>query len=126
MRMLLAALLALFLVGGGGSVWAQSQDIEFDPPLEVQEEEIEFEFLIPDDANLVYQMHNASVFSPDQFPQNAVFYQHNRGVAQAEVTAMLEEDAFEIADVEIVGEPTVAIHRLQLGDEEVYLSSDAR
>lgn len=125
-RWLLTALLALLLVSGAGPTWAAPQEIEFENPLEVQGEDIEFEFLIPDDALLVYAMHSASVFSPDQYPQNAVFAQHNRATAQAEVTAMLEEDAFEIADLEVVGEPTVAVHRLQLEDEVIYLSSDGR
>ena len=129
-RLVMVALL-LALLAAGGPAWAahpesEPADIEFESPLEVEEPDFEFEFLIPDDALLVYAMHNASVFTPDQYPQNAVFGQHARAEALDEVQALMEGQ-FEIADVEIQGEPTVAVHRLDLGgDEPVYLSSDAR
>jgi len=129
-RLVMVPLLLALLVLAGPA-WAahpesEPADIEFESPLEVEGSDLEFEFLIPDEAFLVYAMHNASVFTPDQYPQNAVFSQHARAEAQDEVQALME-DQYEIAEVEIQGEPTVAVHRLDLGgDEPVYLSSDAR
>lgn len=83
---------------------------------------VEFEFLIPDEALLIYDMHNAAVFTPDQMPPNAVYRQHSRAEAQVAVAAMEQEEGPVVAEIEVQGEPRVAVYELDLRGEPVYIS----
>ncbi|MBI3929886.1 MAG: hypothetical protein HY319_30385 [Armatimonadetes bacterium] len=54
--------------------------------------ETEWEFLIPDQANWVFMSHNAALYTPVEFPPNAVWQLKSTVEAQQEVAQVFPDD----------------------------------